>query len=314
MNTVDFLTEKEFLVDRPPGLPSPPHKERRIGKIATTSPLSSATGRRSNGGPFENANVAEREVMTENTNAHLPRNLEQAKKRAYSIKERLGELGHTVGLSHVFEVLAVACGMRNWNTYQNTLKSGADWNDEPTASTPPTAIPHDLTQFRTTDGKVWPAPVPPKTVEWNFATPGRARNRHVPASLGDVMTHLNEIQLICDGEKSTHHDVNWDQKDAEFCLHTIKGHIATIVRLLDDWTVKEPVWTPVKRPPTAGGPYVVGGYITNGSLRSFHWAFASLTLTVDGPEWRHWDKARNHIPIEFWTELPAHPEHYQNKE
>jgi len=251
--------------------------------------------------------------MTENINANLPRNLEQAKKRAYSIKERLGELGHTVGLSHVFEVLATACGMRNWNTYQNALKSGADWNDEPATAAPQTVAPYDLTQFRTPDGKLRRAPAPQKTIEWNLAAPGSGRNRHVPASLGDVMAHLNEIRLICDGERSGHHDVDWDQKDAEFCLHTIKGHITTITRILDNWTVKEPVWTPIKRPPAIGGPYVVGGYVTNGELTSFNWAFASLTWTVDGPDWRHWDKARNHIPIEYWTELPDQPK-FQNTE
>lgn len=253
--------------------------------------------------------------MTENTNAHLPRNLEQAKKRAYSIKERLGELGHTVGLSHVFEVLSVACGMRNWNTYQNALKSGADLNDAPASEAPHCATPNNLTQFRTPDGKLWPAPVPaPVPLTFNhlkFAPPGRGRAYRVPVSIADAIDHLDEIQLICEGEHSSHHDVNWGQKDAEACLHAIQGHVKNLIRILENG---EPSWTPVKFPPASGGPYVVGGYITNGSLRSFNWAFASLTWTVEGPDWRHWDKARNHIPIEFWTELPAHPEQRQFKE
>jgi hypothetical protein len=146
-----------------------------------------------------------------------------------------------------------------------------------------------------------------------FAPPGRGRSGH--ASLADVAKHLNEIGLICDGEKSAYHDVNWDQKDAEFCLHTIKGHVTAISSMLESLSALKPVrWTPVKRPPTAGGPYVVGGYLMDGSTRYFAWAFASLTLTVNGPEWRHWDKVRNHIPIEYWAEMPAHPENDKNKD
>ncbi len=250
--------------------------------------------------------------MTDNTNAHLPRNLEQAKKRAYTIKERLGELGHTVGLSHVFEVLAVACGMRNWNTYQNALKSAAGWGDEPSTASLP-AGQATRTHFMTADGKLWPVPNPPKSVELIFAPPGRGRAGRAPMS--NVLDHLSEIELICEGQKSNYHDVNWDQKDAEFCLHTIKGYVTSISSMLRSLKAYKPVsWTPVKRPPTAGGPYVVGGYLTDGSLRYFAWAFASLTLTANGPEWRHWDKARDHIPIEYWAELPAHPEYNDNED
>lgn len=242
--------------------------------------------------------------MTENINAHLPRNLEQAKKRAYAIKDRLSDLGHSVGLSHVFEALALACGMRNWNTFQNALKSGADWDDDQKAETTPPSVTHDLSQFRTPDDKLWPAPYPPKHVDFNFAPPGRGRAYRVPTSVVDAVSHLDEIRLICEGGHSARHDVNWDQKDAEECLHAIQGHVKTIVRILEDAT---PAWRPIKLTPASGGPYVIGGYVNDGTLSSFQWAFASLTLTVDGPEWRHLDQSRAHIPIEYWTDMPAHP-------
>jgi hypothetical protein len=106
-------------------------------QFGSTSSLSSATGCRATGNLWNDI-VAERENMTENTNAHLPRNLEQAKKRAYAIKDRLNDLGHSVGLSHVFEALALACGMRNWNTFQNALKSAAEWDDGNDAVAPKT--------------------------------------------------------------------------------------------------------------------------------------------------------------------------------
>jgi hypothetical protein len=122
---------------------------------------------------------------------------------------------------------------------------------------------------------------------------------------------LDEIQVICEGGHSFHHDVNWDQKDAEECLRVIQGHVKSVVRILADVA---PSWTHVKSPPMSGGPYVVGGYVNDGTLTSFQWAFASLTLTTDGPEWRHWDQSRAHVPIEYWTDMPVHPKHPNSKE
>ncbi|MES0207879.1 hypothetical protein NKJ93_02115 [Mesorhizobium sp. M0028] len=67
-------------------------------------------------------------------------------------------------------------------------------------------------------------------------------------------------------------------------------------------------WTHVKHPPKVGGAYVVGGYYMSGSLRTFGRTFATVILTIDGPEWSHHDEKRSFIPIEYWYALPPHPE------
>lgn len=48
---------------------------------------------------------------------------EAAKRRASNMKARLKELGHDIPLSHVYEVLAAACGHRNWPTMKAALSS-----------------------------------------------------------------------------------------------------------------------------------------------------------------------------------------------
>lgn len=47
---------------------------------------------------------------------------ERVNKSAYSIKERLTELGHKIPLTHVYEILATSAGFRNWSTMKAKLK------------------------------------------------------------------------------------------------------------------------------------------------------------------------------------------------
>lgn len=70
------------------------------------------------------------------------------------------------------------------------------------------------------------------------------------------------------------------------------------------------MWTHVKQPPKTGGHYAVGGYVNDGVLpRRFEPAFARCVLTLDGPSWSHCDDRKAHVPIEYWQDLGAHPEH-----
>lgn len=73
-------------------------------------------------------------------------------------------------------------------------------------------------------------------------------------------------------------------------------------------------WTHVKTPPECGGTYVIGGYVTRGPLRTFERTFAFYRKTLDGPEWRHVIGEFSHIPIEYWFQMPPHPEHGQQPE
>lgn len=67
-------------------------------------------------------------------------------------------------------------------------------------------------------------------------------------------------------------------------------------------------WTHVKQSPIAGGLYLVGGYVFDGTLRYFARTFASYRATTEGPEWSHKRHEDHRIPIEYWCEMPAHPE------
>lgn len=72
--------------------------------------------------------------------------------------------------------------------------------------------------------------------------------------------------------------------------------------------VERVAWTHVKNPPAVGGHYAVGGYVTTSLGRGFERAYATCIKTLDGPEWSHCDPQKAHIPIEYWYDLPSHPE------
>lgn len=67
-------------------------------------------------------------------------------------------------------------------------------------------------------------------------------------------------------------------------------------------------WTHVNEPPATGGHYAVGGYVTGTLGRWFERAFATCIKTLDGPEWSHCDPDKAYVPIEYWYDLPGHPE------
>ncbi len=54
--------------------------------------------------------------MTNLGNENLCADIEQAKRRAKSIKARMKELGYEMPLTHAYEALASSCGFRNWPT------------------------------------------------------------------------------------------------------------------------------------------------------------------------------------------------------
>lgn len=66
-------------------------------------------------------------------------------------------------------------------------------------------------------------------------------------------------------------------------------------------------WTHVNTPPKVGGTYVVGGYVS-GPPRHFEVTFATCILTLDGPSWSHRLTGNVKVPIEYWVDLPPHPE------
>jgi intracellular multiplication protein IcmB len=47
----------------------------------------------------------------------------QAKQRAQAIKARMADLGHTIPLTHAYEIMATSYGHRNWPTMKATLKA-----------------------------------------------------------------------------------------------------------------------------------------------------------------------------------------------
>ncbi|MCV9964993.1 hypothetical protein OIU34_24155 [Pararhizobium sp. BT-229] len=80
--------------------------------------------------------------MTNLGNENLRADDETTKRRAYSIKERLQELGHKVPLTHAYEILATSCGFRNWPTMKAALESSTtasswQWEDLPQTGAPP---------------------------------------------------------------------------------------------------------------------------------------------------------------------------------
>lgn len=64
--------------------------------------------------------------MTTLGNENLCADSETAKRRAYLIKSRMDELGHTLPLTHAYEVLAASCGYRNWPTMKAQFEFAAN--------------------------------------------------------------------------------------------------------------------------------------------------------------------------------------------
>lgn len=60
------------------------------------------------------------------SNPSLPHTIDQAKKRAYAIKERMTALGSSAPLTHVYELMAAAFGHRNWATMKASMSSKAE--------------------------------------------------------------------------------------------------------------------------------------------------------------------------------------------
>jgi hypothetical protein len=62
--------------------------------------------------------------------------------------------------------------------------------------------------------------------------------------------------------------------------------------------------------PKVGGTYLVGAYDeTMGFPRSFVRFWASFFLLDTGPEWQIRDAEHEHRVVEYWIDLPPHPEH-----
>lgn len=245
--------------------------------------------------------------------------LEQAKHRAYAIKVRMTELGTPISLTHAYESLATGCGYRNWPTMQAALQAASSPGpvSRPTSErnrglgTPEVRgritdnlVERGLLDFKRKDGITKPKV---ETTE-KGGTPFAADKLFDRAGL-----QLLQIFQICNGDYSDHHDVEWSHKEEEERFEAVLRHASSLKALLDqlDTPVFQPRrWHPVRIPPPAGGAYVIGGYVSDGILpRRFEWAFANVVLTVDGPEWSHWDEKRSRVPIEYWTALGPHPEH-----
>lgn len=57
-----------------------------------------------------------------NANTHM----ESARRRAYALRSRIGELGYDVSMSHTYEIMATASGHRNWPTMKARLTDKSD--------------------------------------------------------------------------------------------------------------------------------------------------------------------------------------------
>jgi hypothetical protein len=65
-----------------------------------------------------------------------------------------------------------------------------------------------------------------------------------------------------------------------------------------------------ERLPRVGGTYLVGAYDDTMNLpRTFVRFWASLFLFETGPEWQIRDAEHEHRTVEYWIDLPPHPEH-----
>jgi hypothetical protein len=65
-----------------------------------------------------------------------------------------------------------------------------------------------------------------------------------------------------------------------------------------------------ERLPTVGGTYLVGAYDDTTPLpRTFVRFWASFFLFDAGPEWQILDAEHEHRTVEYWIDLPPHPEH-----
>jgi hypothetical protein len=156
------------------------------------------------------------------------------------------------------------------------------------------------------------------------ASHGEARADTVPAPksgtpfladklLKDAGDALLQIFQICNGDYSDYDGVEWSHEEDEkryekLIFYAIK--LKAILQRLEMPVFQPRRWHHVRTSPPAGGTYVIGGYVQHASMpRHFEWAFASFRVTLDGPEWSHKDERHKHVPIEYWTELGAHPEH-----
>jgi hypothetical protein len=234
------------------------------------------------------------------------------------------QLGNSVSMTQAYEILATSSGHRNWATMKAALDA--------TPAAPDGSV--DLLKVRTGLG----TPKNRKAIVDNLVAIGllaedqHGKMHHVkhdhPVAikaveksgtpfeadklLKDADLALMQIFQICNGDYSDYHDIKWSHQDDEKRYEALTSHAIKLKAILSklDMPVFQPRrWHHVRTPPPAGGTYVIGGYVQNGSLpRHFERTFASVILTVDGPEWRHRDDRYHHIPIEYWTELGAHPE------
>jgi hypothetical protein len=131
--------------------------------------------------------------------------------------------------------------------------------------------------------------------------------------LKDAGDALLQIFQICNGDYSDYDGVEWSHEEDEKRYGKLTSYAIRLKAILQrlEMPVFQPRrWHHVRTSPPAGGTYVIGGYVQHASMpRHFEWAFASFRMTVDGPEWSHKDERHKHVPIEYWTELGAHPEH-----
>lgn len=124
------------------------------------------------------------------------RDNETAKKRARSMKARLGELGHQVPLTHVYEILSTSCGHRNWPTMKAALSSSptSQTLDQSSARRP---------VFVLQDGSEWKN-LPAKGIELIYGPPGTGKTTisnamalsFIENSLGGSSSKLPQIRIF----------------------------------------------------------------------------------------------------------------------
>jgi hypothetical protein len=299
-------------------------------------------GDQSNEGPL---NSAERRHMDSAMTMNSPTlTSDQAKQRAYAIKERMTQLGNPISMTQAYEILATSSGYRNWPTMKGSLETGKSvqvppstpWGGEPQPPSLSELIesireqPHQVERTYKAIRSEFPvsierisrlaASIHPVADGFFRQTGNRDAGNSKGGSpfqadklIKDAGLELLQIFQICNGDYSDHHDIEWSHQEDEKRFDAITSHAINLKAILSklDMPVFQPRrWHHVRTPPPAGGTYVVGGYLQHGSMpRHFEWAFASVALTVNGPEWRHRDERHKHVPIEYWTELGSHPEH-----
>jgi hypothetical protein len=247
---------------------------------------------------------------------------DQAKKRAYAIKERMEQLGNPISMTQAYEVLATSAGHRNWPTMKTTLSASAAI--VPTASTSERddGLGTSETQHRIIDtlrdrglieSNANRHMLPEAVTTSLVAGPKSGTPFQADKLFKDADIALLQIFQICNGDYSDYDNIEWSHKEDEKRYDALTSYAIKLKAILQrlEMPVFQPRrWHHVRTSPPAGGTYVIGGYLQHGSMpRHFEWAFASFRVTVDGPEWSHKDDRRKHVPIEYWTELGAHPEH-----